>query len=160
MYLLAVTSGGFDPLHGGHIDLINDALHYDYGDDVGVVMGVAIVNTDAWLTRKKGKPFMTQDERAKIVGSLLAIDEVITDHDDSDGTVCDALRKLRSTYPEDQYRIVFCNGGDRREGNAAETSVPGIEFRYGVGGDHKANSSSWLLEKWESKNEDQSESPT
>jgi len=135
-----VISGGFDPPHSGHINLVNSAKHYgDY-----LIVGV---NSDAWLSRKKGRAFMPFNERAAIMSNLKSVDEVMSFNDD-DGTACDLLEKVKSKFKGS--RIVFANGGDRTAVNIPEMKVDGVEFIFGVGGSNKANSSSWILQEWKS----------
>ena len=135
---IVIVTGGFDPLHSGHISLLNHADHL--GDHV--VVGL---NSDAWLTRKKGRPFMSWRERRTILENLHMVGEVIA-FDDSDDTACDAIRQVREKYPNDD--IVFANGGDRTRENIPEMVFDDVEFVFGVGGNDKANSSSWILENW------------
>jgi D-beta-D-heptose 7-phosphate kinase/D-beta-D-heptose 1-phosphate adenosyltransferase len=135
---IVIVTGGFDPIHSGHISYLNHADHL--GDHV--VVGL---NSDAWLTRKKGRPFMTWRERMTVLGNLHMVGEVI-EFDDSDGTACDAIRKVKEKYPKDE--IIFANGGDRTPENIPEQVFDDVEFVFGVGGDNKANSSSWILEDW------------
>ena len=94
---------GFDPLHSGHLAYINKASLL--GDHL-----VVALNSDNWLTEKKGQAFMPFNERKEILENLKAVNEVIG-FDDSDGSCCDALEQIKLSYPENQ--IVFCNGGDR-----------------------------------------------
>ena len=84
-------------------------------------------------------------ERMTVLDNLHMVGEVI-EFDDSDGTACDAIRKIREKYPSDE--IVFANGGDRTPDNIPEQMFDDVEFVFGVGGDNKANSSSWILEEW------------
>ena len=135
---IVIVTGGFDPLHSGHISLLNHADHL--GDHV--VVGL---NSDEWLTRKKGRPFMSWRERMTILGNLHMVGEVIA-FNDSDDTACDAIRQVREKYPNDE--IVFANGGDRTSENIPEMVFDDVEFVFGVGGNDKANSSSWILENW------------
>ena len=135
---IVLVTGGFDPIHSGHISYLNHADHL--GDHV--VVGL---NSDAWLTRKKGRPFMSWRERMVVLDNLHMVGEVI-EFDDSDGTACDAIRQVRARYPNDE--IVFANGGDRTAENIPEMVFEDVEFVFGVGGDDKANSSSWILEDW------------
>jgi D-beta-D-heptose 7-phosphate kinase/D-beta-D-heptose 1-phosphate adenosyltransferase len=142
---IVVVSGGFDPIHSGHLALLRDASAM--GDKL--IVGV---NSDAWLTRKKGKPFMDIRERKAILGSIRWVDEV-WEFDDSDGTACDLLYRVREHHSQilpvlSNFQIWFANGGDRNESNNAEVNVPGINFAYGVGGSDKRNSSSWILRNW------------
>jgi len=135
---IVIVTGGFDPLHSGHISYLNHAEHL--GDHV--VVGL---NSDAWLTRKKGRPFMPWRERMIVLDNLHMVSEVI-EFDDNDGTACDAIRKVKEKYPNDE--IIFANGGDRTKDNIPEMVFGDVEFVFGVGGEDKANSSSWILEEW------------
>lgn len=135
---IVIVTGGFDPIHSGHISYLNHADHL--GDHV--VVGL---NSDAWLTRKKGRPFMTWRERMIVLDNLHMVGEVIA-FDDSDGTACDAIRQVQEKYPNDE--IIFANGGDRTKDNIPEQVFDNVEFVFGVGGENKANSSSWILEEW------------
>lgn len=137
---IVVVTGGFDPLHSGHIEYIRCAKQL--GDHL--IVGV---NSDAWLVRKKGKAFMPLAERRTIVGSLKDVDSTLV-FDDSDGSAISLLRELKSSYPNDD--IIFANGGDRTAENIPEMSVKDIIFKFGIGGDNKKNSSSWILEEWKS----------
>ena len=137
---IVIVTGGFDPIHSGHISYLNHADHL--GDHV--VVGL---NSDSWLTRKKGRPFMPWQERMTVLDNLHMVDEVIEFNDD-DGSSIDAIRKVREKYPHDE--IVFANGGDRTSENIPEQVFDDVEFVFGVGGDNKANSSSWILEEWKS----------
>lgn len=136
---IAVCSGGFDPLHSGHIAQFRAAR------DMADLLLVAI-NSDAWLTRKKGRSFMPISERRVVVENLSMVDDVVVGFDDSDGSCRQALTIVKNNYPGAE--IIFCNGGDRTQENIPEMSVPGIRFEFGVGGTGKANSSSWILEEW------------
>lgn len=133
---IAVVSGGFDPVHSGHINLFKSA--YELFNRKIVVL----LNSDEWLTRKKGKPFLPVEERKAIIEAMSMVDRVVL-FDDSDKSCCDGLEKVKALYPMDT--VVFCNGGDRTKENIPEMSVEGIEFKFGIGGENKANSSSWIL---------------
>lgn len=137
---IAVVSGGFDPLHSGHINLLESAAAF--GDKL-----VVLVNSDEWLTRKKGRPFMPFEERTTIIERMHMVDNVygVTD---TDGSVTQGLVDIRNAFGK-EHEYVFCNGGDRKENNIPEMSVEGYSFRFGVGGDYKANSSSWILKEWQ-----------
>lgn len=137
---IVIVTGGFDPIHSGHISYLNHADHL--GEHV--VVGL---NSDAWLTRKKGRPFMTWRERMIVLDNLHMVGEII-EFDDSDGTAIDAIRKVKEKYPNDH--IIFANGGDRTKDNIPEMIFDDVEFVFGVGGSNKANSSSWILEDWKS----------
>ena len=138
--IVVLVTGGFDPLHSGHIAYFKAAK--SLGDKL--IVGL---NSDEWLTRKKGKPFMPFNERIEIINELSVVDEVIS-FDDSDDTACGAIYKTLATKLG--VEIVFANGGDRVDGNVPEydTYHDKVNFVYGVGGDTKANSSSWILQEW------------
>jgi cytidyltransferase-like protein len=135
---IVLVTGGFDPIHSGHIAYFKAAK--TLGD--WLVVGL---NSDEWLARKKGKPFMPLQERMAIVGNLAVVDEVVVYNDD-DGSSCNAIRLIRSQYPDAE--IVFANGGDRTQENIPEMIFDDVEFAFGVGGEDKKNSSSWILEDW------------
>jgi D-beta-D-heptose 7-phosphate kinase/D-beta-D-heptose 1-phosphate adenosyltransferase len=136
---IAVVSGGFDPLHTGHINLLESASAY--GDKL-----IVLVNSDDWLTRKKGRPFMPFEERSTIIQRMDMVDNVYG-VDDKDGSVTQGLIDVRNAFGHD-HDYVFCNGGDRGKDNIPEMQVEGYTFQFSVGGDHKANSSSWILKEW------------
>jgi cytidyltransferase-like protein len=142
MKRIVLITGGFDPLHSGHIAYIKAAR--ELGDSL--VIGV---NSDEWLRRKKGQEFMPWEERATIISALQDVDRVIN-FDDSDNSAKDAIRKTRAIYPNAQ--IVFANGGDRTKTNIPEMDILEemlhVEFVFGVGGEDKKNSSSWILQEW------------
>jgi D-beta-D-heptose 7-phosphate kinase/D-beta-D-heptose 1-phosphate adenosyltransferase len=138
MKVIVVVSGGFDPVHSGHILMFNAAK----SQGTHLIVGI---NSDDWLRRKKGAEFMPWSERSEIVSNFKAVDEVMA-FDDSDGTACDLLDQVKRKYPSDI--ILFANGGDRTSINIPEMTVKGVNFLFGIGGEHKANSSSWILEKW------------
>jgi cytidyltransferase-like protein len=137
---VVLVSGGFDPLHSGHI------AYFKAARELGDCLVVGI-NSDQWLTRKKGRPFMPLTERTAIVDALSVVDKTIT-FDDSDGSAIDAIRKVKSLYPS--AKIVFANGGDRTKDNIPEMIFDDVEFVFGVGGEDKKNSSSWILKEWQS----------
>ena len=143
MSKVVLVTGGFDPLHSGHIAYFKAAR--ELGDHL--VVGV---NSDAWLTRKKGKPFMPFEERAAIINELAVVDEVIGFNDD-DGSACSAIGQVLATKGS-SWRVVFANGGDRRMTTTPEYSTycdcKDVEFAFGVGGKNKKNSSSWILKEW------------
>ena len=140
MKKIVLITGGFDPLHSGHIAYIKAAKA------LGDILVVG-VNSDAWLTRKKGTPFMPYTERATVVRNVVGVDFVI-DFDDSDNSAKRAIWMVRQSYPND--KIIFANGGDRTNTNIPEmdTDDQNIEFVFGVGGEDKKNSSSWILQEW------------
>ena len=142
---ISVVSGGFDPIHSGHIAYLNAAR--DFGDKL-----VVLLNSDSWLQNKKGQEFLPFVERSLILGSLKMVHQVIGFDDDEIGSCINGLNKLKSIFPNDQ--IIFCNGGDRDVSNIPEMNVSGILFEFGVGGNSKLNSSSWILKKWSYPSED------
>lgn len=128
--MIVLVSGGFDPCHKGHVRLLLAASEYGYV--------IVALNSDEWLIRKKGYAFMTWDERAEILRSMRMVSAVAA-VDDSDGTVCDALRNLQVD--------IFVNGGDRVSANGKEHDVCaelGIREIFGAGGG-KVQSSSELI---------------
>ena len=135
---VSIVSGGFDPLHVGHIELFERAR--EKSDELWVIL-----NTDDFLTNKKGKPFMPFNERKKILKSLRVVDVVIPCVD-KDQTVCKTLKKLKKTTAVTDTELFFCNGGDRTSGkNTPEHKLCeeiGIKTVYGLG--EKIQSSSWL----------------
>jgi len=135
---IVVVSGGFDPLHSGHI------AYFEAAKSLGDILVVG-VNSDAWLARKKGRSFMSQLERTAIIDALSVVDRTIWFNDDDD-SACAAIEQIKTHYPNDD--IIFANGGDRTRTNIPEMRVEGVAFRFGVGGENKMNSSSWILEEW------------
>ncbi len=136
---IIVVSGGFDPIHSGHIEYIKSAK--EYGDKL-----IVALNSDDWLINKKGKYFMPFNEREIILKNISFVDDVVDFKDDQHGSAINALEKIKKLYPGDQ--IFFANGGDRNKTNIPEMSVENVEFIFGVGGDNKMNSSSWILKNW------------
>ena len=136
---ISVVSGGFDPIHSGHISYINAAKEY------GEYLIIAL-NSDEWLRQKKGKEFMPFEERKSILENIKNVDEVLSFEDDELGSCMNALEQIKTKFPYDE--IIFCNGGDRGKENIPEMSVSGITFEFSVGGDDKKNSSSWILKNW------------
>ena len=136
---IVVVSGGFDPIHSGHISYLNSARKE--GDKLFVAL-----NSDDWLINKKDKFFMPFNERKIILENISCVDQVIDFEDDDKGSAINALEKIKLLHSNDQ--IIFANGGDRNKENIPEMSVDGIDFIFGVGGDNKANSSSWILKNW------------
>ena len=139
--IVVLATGGFDPLHTGHIKLFKEAKKL--GDFLMVG-----VNSDDWLTRKKGKPFMPITERKVIVGELRVVDNVL-EFDDSDDSACDAIQHILDIS---NWDLVFVNGGDRTKENIPELDRflghDRVNFAWGVGGSEKTNSSSWILMNW------------
>lgn len=135
---IVLVTGGFDPIHSGHIAYFKAAKALGNKLIVGV-------NSDNWLMNKKDRPFMPYEERANIVRNLKFVDEVIA-FDDQDGTAIQAIRKVKANYPNEN--IIFANGGDRNEDNIPEMEERDVTFIFGVGGSEKKNSSSWILEDY------------
>lgn len=140
MQTTVLVTGGFDPVHSGHIAYLNEAR--TLGDRL--IVGL---NSDAWLTRKKMRCFMPIQERMTIMQNLRMVDSVLL-FDDHDDSACAAILEILDRYPQD--KVIFANGGDRGSDNIPEMRLQHarLEFRFGVGGDHKLNSSSWILEEW------------
>ena len=121
------VSGGFDPLHGGHLNMLRHASEF------GTL--VVIINSDAWLMRKKGFFMMPWDERAAIIGDLRYVHQVSA-VDDTDESVCEALARIKPRW--------FANGGDRKRHNTPEMALCeklGIEMLWDVGGGKTKSSS-------------------
>jgi len=137
---ITVISGGFDPIHSGHIELLKSAN--TFVDFVGL-------NSDEWLTRKKGNYFMTWEERATVLRHF-GFTGAIIPFNDSDDSACDLINQVKEKRPDDI--IHFHNGGDRNEGNILEAlrfaNDPQVVFHYGTGGTVKQNSSSDILQRW------------
>lgn len=133
---IVATSGGFDPIHPGHISCIIESKKY--GDTL-----VVIVNGDTFLTAKKGRPFQNLETRSLIVSGISGVDYVVPFEIENDQTVSKALEALKPH--------VFTKGGDRTD----KESLPEwdtckkhkIKIVFGVGADKKW-SSSWFLNKW------------
>lgn len=136
---IVLITGGFDPLHSGHIAYINAAAQLGR-----VVVGV---NSDEWLIRKKAAAFMPLEERMTIISSLKNVMAVLK-FNDSDGSAKDAILSTREMFPKNH--IIFANGGDRTSNNIPEMDIEddNVSFQFGVGGDDKKNSSSWILSEW------------
>ena len=135
---LSLVTGGFDPIHSGHISYFTRAKDFsDY-----LVVGI---NTEQWLKNKKGQYFQSWVERAEIIRHLDMVDAVITVPDDDKGSACGAIAKCL----EISEKVIFCNGGDRGKDNTPEVKGYGddsrVQFEYAIGGEEKANSSSWIL---------------
>ena len=130
-----IVSGFFNPLHGGHLDMIEAAR--DLGDRL-----VVIVNNDVQQVMKKDKIILPEQNRARLISALKHVDEVIVALDD-DPTVIKSLEALAKKYPNDD--IIFANGGDRDSEKAIPEGVicrkHNIEMIFGVGGTEKADSS-------------------
>ena len=138
------VSGGFDPLHVGHVRLIESASEHG---DVFVIL-----NSDEWLMRKKGYMFMTFDERKEIIQSMRSVHDVV-EVNDNDGTVCEALKRIRPHF--------FGNGGDRLSDNVPEVGLCkelGIKMVFNLGGE-KIQSSSDLVQSYKEMSENSENRP-
>jgi len=137
--IIVAVSGGFDPIHIGHVELFYRAK--SLGDEL-----VVILNNDNWLVKKKRHIFMLQEERRQIIGALKPVDRVVlTEHKPGteDLSVCRELKKLK---PD-----IFANGGDRNKNNIPEVAICdkiGCKMVFNIGQSGKIQSSSWLLEKY------------
>lgn len=135
---IIAVSGGFDPIHKGHVRMIREAAKH--GDVV------VILNSDEWLVRKKGYKFMNFDERSYIAGSIKGV-IMTTGVDDSDGTVCEALMRIKPH--------AFANGGDRKTNNTPEMEICeelSIEMLWNIGGEKEQSSSELVNKAKEVKN--------
>ena len=142
---VVLVTGGFDPLHSGHLAYFNSAKAL--GDTL--VVGI---NSDSWLKRKKGRSFYTWNERFQLIKNLEMVDYVIEFNDDENNSI-NAIKQSTQTFPG--AKIIFANGGDRTAENIPEMGLlddirykDNLEFVFSVGGDNKMNSSSWILEEW------------
>lgn len=130
--MIIALSGGFDPIHKGHVDMIEACA------ERGRVH--IYLNSDEWLKRKKGFIFMPFEDRAAILWAIKGV-EMVLQVLDTDDTVCETLRKFKPN--------VFANGGDRKSDNTPEVQVCnelGIQLMWNMGGD-KIESSSALVER-------------
>lgn len=141
-----IVSGGFDPLHEGHISLFKSASEFR-GDFNKIIV---LLNSDEWLTRKKGKNFQSLYTRKTIIENLYMVGNVI-DFDDSDDTAINGISKVLELYKNQNCEFYFCNGGDRQKTNTPEDEYclkNNVKSVYGIGGEEKQNSSSTILKKW------------
>ena len=134
---VSLVTGGFDPIHSGHI------AYFERAKDLSDYLVVGI-NTNEWLTRKKGQYFLPWIERAEIIRHFDMVDAVIS-WDDADDSSLGAIAKCL----EISEKVIFCNGGDRMKSNIPEvlgySDDPRVEFKFAIGGEDKMNSSSWIL---------------
>ena len=140
---LVLVSGGFDPIHSGHVYLIQEASKY--GDVI------VLLNSDKWLREKKGREFLPFEERQIIMKSLKNVIDVLS-FDDSDKTCIKGLRDIIKKYPN--HKMKFANGGDRNDKTTPEKKFcdeNNIETLWEIGGKNKSNSSSWILKRWQEK---------
>ena len=141
---IVIVSGGFDPVHSGHIKLIEDASKH------GKV--VVLLNSDKWLQNKKGIEFLPFNEREIIIMAIKNVVDVIS-CGNIDETCLDGMEKAITKYKNS--KIKFANGGDRNYESTPESifcNENNIELLWGIGGQDKLNSSSWILKKWKDKN--------
>jgi len=141
---IILVSGGFDPIHSGHIKLIEDAGNY--GDVV------VLLNSDDWLINKKGKAFLPFKERKVIMLAIKKVIDVIG-FEDKDKTCVDGIKIAIDKYKDKVVK--FANGGDRKTETTPEIEFcnnNNIEMLFGIGGNNKSNSSSWILNSWTKKN--------
>ena len=140
---VVIVSGGFDPIHSGHIE------HFKEAKKLGDILIVGL-NSDEWLTRKKGKPFMPIEERMAVIRELRMVDSAVAFNDDNNSSI-DLINKALVLFDD----VLFANGGDRTQDNIPEIDAfdkdPRVQFAFGVGGTHKQNSSSWILKEWTSQ---------
>ena len=140
--IVVAVSGGFDPIHIGHVRMFQEAKKL--GDAL-----VVILNNDHWLKAKKGYVFMPQKERKEIIEAITGVDRVVlTRHPENpkDMSVCADLRRLK---PD-----IFANGGDRHQTNVPEVPTCasiGCKMVFNVGRSGKVQSSSWLLDAYATK---------
>ena len=140
--VISIVSGGFDPIHPGHIMMMEECKKFsDY-----LIVGV---NSDVWLKRKKGNFFMDIKHRLYVVSRLRVVDETMEFNDD-DESASDLLKKVFNKYENE--RIIFANVGDRSDPSKVRklkvAEELGIELKFGIGGNHKESSSSDLLGRW------------
>ena len=143
-YNVIIVSGGFDPMHVGHLRMLQEAARLG-----GIV--VAGVNSDDWLMRKKGYVFMPHEERIEMVQGVRGVSKAIG-FDDSDNSACNLLQKIREMYP--RGIIAFANGGDRTFENIPEIPVAedlNIDLIWSIGGG-KVQSSSDLVKESRANN--------
>ncbi len=140
MKKIVLVTGGFDPLHSGHI------AYFKAAKTLGDMLIVGL-NSDDWLVRKKGAAFMPWNERLCIINNLSMVNEVYT-FDDDDGSAKHFIQQARAHYPDAE--LIFANGGDRTKDNIPEMDIvdSNLSFVFGVGGEDKKNSSSWILQEW------------
>ena len=141
-YDYALVSGGFDPVHVGHLRMFQSAQ--SLSDKV-----VLLLNNDEWLIKKKGKPFMNQDQRKEILNEFISLSEVII-QTQSDNSSSEAIKDFVKNNPN--KTICYCNGGDRSNiKNILEADICkklGVILEFGVGGDEKVESSSQLTKNY------------
>lgn len=146
-YKVILVSGGFDPVHKGHIEMIEKAS--EMAEEVWVIL-----NNDSWLRQKKGQAFMKENEREYIMSNIKGVTRTFVNNPriPADKTVCDGIYSAVSTYRRNiggELSMAFGNGGDRGQGNVPEEDYcnsMGVAMIWNLG--KKIQSSSWLLEKF------------
>jgi len=137
--IIVAVSGGWDPIHIGHVRLFQEAKKL--GDEL-----VVILNNDNWLLKKKGYVFMPQEEREEILLALQVVDRVVVTRHPVDPQDMSVRQELLELRPH-----IFANGGDRKEDNVPEVAVcseMGCKMAFNTGEGGKVQSSSWLVEKY------------
>ena len=144
-YKVMLVSGGFDPVHKGHLEMIEKAQ--EMAEEVWVIL-----NNDFWLKQKKGKPFMKEREREYIMSRVKGVTKtfVCNPRSATDKTVCDGIYSALTHSVESMmnHYLWLGNGGDRGKGNIPEEDYcnsMGVDMVWGLG--DKVQSSSWLIEK-------------
>lgn len=137
----SIVSGYFNPMHVGHLAMMEAAQEI-----TGYL--IVIVNNDDQQVMKKGKVITEQEPRLRIVRALRIVDEALIAVDD-DNSVSASLAAIRDSHPD--WELIFCNGGDRVDPDALPSKEAalcaelGIEMRFGVGGNEKMDSSTRIL---------------
>ena len=141
-YDFALVSGGFDPVHVGHLRMFQDAKNLS--ENV-----IVLLNNDEWLMKKKGKPFMNEGQRKEILDEFKSISKVII-QTKSDRSSSRAIEEFVHNNPD--KTVCYCNGGDRSNiRNIREADICkklGITLEFGIGGDEKIESSSQLTKNY------------
>jgi cytidyltransferase-like protein len=136
--IIVAVSGGFDPIHVGHVRLFKEAKKL--GDKL-----IVILNNDNWLLKKKGVVFIPQQERMEIIQAISYVDEVVLSSHEANPEDMSVCKELEICRP-----AIFANGGDRIKENIPEIATCqkiSCEMIFNVGGG-KIQSSSWLLEEY------------
>ena len=137
--VVVAVSGGFDPVHPGHIRMFQKAKR------LGDVL-VVILNNDNWLKAKKGFAFMNEKDRKEVIESIKGVDKVILTKHSANPTDMSVSAELLKLKPD-----IFANGGDRKKGNVPEVDACakiGCKMVYNIGHGGKIQSSSWILNEY------------